>query len=93
MFSALCIPVVHLIQCAGTECDYIQISVLVNRVKYNTHTKLRSIGSKVPFHIRLYLLKLHRLGAVAGVQYIPVIVKGINTNYSLHPTLQYVGDS
>jgi hypothetical protein len=76
MFSALCIPVMHLIQCAATECDDIQISVLVKWVKYNTHKELRSIGNKVPFNISLYLLKLHRLGAVAGVQYIPVIVTG-----------------
>jgi hypothetical protein len=66
----------HRIQYAATERDDIQISILVNRVKYNANKKLRSVGSKVPFNIRLYLLKLRRLGAVAGAQYIPEIVIG-----------------
>ena len=87
MFSALCIPVMHLIECAATECDHIRISVLVNRVNNNTHTKLRSIGSKVPFNVHLYLLKLRRLGAVAAVQYIPVNVIGNEHELQLAPDI------
>jgi hypothetical protein len=34
------------------------------------------MDSKVPFNIRLYLLKLRRLDAVARMQYIPIIVIG-----------------
>jgi len=77
----------HLIECAATECDHIRISVLVNRVNNNTHTKLRSIGSKVPFNVHLYLLKLRRLGAVAAVQYIPVNVIGNEHELQLAPDI------
>lgn len=41
----------------------------------------------MPFTIRLYLLKSRRLGAVPGVQYIPVIVIGNWQELQLAPDI------
>ena len=55
-----------------TECDHVQVAVLVNRSVYKK--KLRNISSKIPFNTRFSFVKkkIH----LPGVQYVAVIEIG-----------------
>jgi len=43
----------------ATDCDDIQIAVLIKCFEYKKHKKLLNISSKMAFNIRLLLLKNH----------------------------------
>ena len=45
------------LQVVAMECHSFRMAVLMNWVKCKTHTKLRSISSKMPFIIRFVLFK------------------------------------